>query len=87
MKLAIIENNKCVNVIKSKEMISIPGNEVVVAEHGYGIGDLFSNGSWSKDPIKESEDFEKAKDSKQHEINSGFKEEVSNIIDPAVTYE
>lgn len=87
MKLAIIENNKCVNVIKSKEMISIPGNEVVVAEHGYGIGDLFSNGVWSKDPINESEDFEKAKDSKQQEINSGFKGSVSDIIDPSVTYE
>lgn len=60
MDFALIKNNKCVNIIELdekkeieyvefKEKLKNDGiiDDLVILEHGFGIGDSFENGIWS----------------------------------------
>ena len=46
-KYAIIENGVCQNVIMAGAEFAEQMGAVVLAE-GFGIGDMYANGSWSK---------------------------------------
>lgn len=60
IRMAIIENGKCINIIKTVEPPSLPGKEVVETVEGFGIGDFYTDGVWSKDPIAEAKKVEEA---------------------------
>ncbi len=52
MRYAIIENNKCVNVIVAEPDFATEIGAVEIP-NGFGIGDIYANDEWSKAPVPE----------------------------------
>lgn len=66
MKYAFIKNNKCFNIVVFNDIATIEtfkailiangtADDIVPLEDGYGIGDLFNNGNWSKQEQQEAQ--------------------------------
>lgn len=81
MRIAIIENEICTNVIEceSVELASELTNKTCVeAAEGYGIGDMFDGETWTKkEPIEPEEPEEQGSD--YDEMAEAIREGVNSI--------